>query len=161
MLNLDAVAWASGIPGPVGELHIGGDFTGLRPSDAIVHGTGHKHPARILADPGFDVLFTVFSEIPRHQQPDRACVAVNDRCGIAAGVGGIGPDNLLFVPRPAIINRAADAQIYLAGIATGILPSLGKGQHGALGGDGERGDAVGVIPGLATAKQWLAQSLNR
>ena len=110
------------------------------------------HGARALGGAGGDGALAVGAEVVGEEQPERAGGGVEDRAGIAAGVVGIVPDDLLRAPRATGVGGAFEEDVDIAGVATGGFAAFGKGEQVAVGRADDGRDAIGVIAVLAGDK---------
>ena len=105
----------------------------LRPVDAIVFAPGDKYLLVILAK----------------RQDNRSCSVVDDRAGVAAGAVAIGDDRQAGVPGPSAVVAAAQEDIDLVVVLSGVAARFAECQDGAPAGDCQRGDPVLAVPTLA------------
>ena len=112
--QLDSDARAGGIPSPFGPFGRIGYLYRFRPGCAIVVASAHPDAACVPARVFLDCPLAVVAAVPGHQQVDGAGPVVNDRAGIAAGIGVVVPDDVLFAPGFAIVLGAFEEQVYIA-----------------------------------------------
>jgi hypothetical protein len=73
-------------------------------------------------------FFMVIPPIPTAKQPDGACLAINDKARVAAGVVIIVPNNLRIALCLAVVCRTFEDEIDIAGIAQSCSYDLHKPQ---------------------------------
>src|SRR4051794_20792061 len=88
--------------------------------------------ARALARAGGDFLFVIGAEIVREEEPERAGGFVEHGAGIAAGVFGVVPHDLLRTPCATAVSRALQQQVDVAAVATGGFATLTEGEQRAV-----------------------------
>ncbi len=114
--QLDSDARAGGIPAPFGPFGRIGYLYRFRPGGAVVVASAHPDAACVPARVFLDCPLAVVAAVPGHQQVDGAGPVVNDGAGIAAGIGVVVPDDVLFAPGLAAILGAFEEQVYIAAV---------------------------------------------
>jgi hypothetical protein len=151
--ELDARAGAGGVPGPIRTFRGCRDLIGLGPRPALIGGVGDEYAARILAASLDDQPFTVFAEIPRHEQPNRIRHAIIHRAGITARVFAVAPHNLLGTPGFAVVFRASHEHVDAPRVALSAHAPFAKREDAAGAGGEEGGNTVGVVAALTADEE--------
>ena len=151
--QLDPVAGAGGVPGPLRRLHLRRDLPGLGPGATLVVGVGDPHRARrpALDDHALRAVGQVLAE----RQPHPAAGGVDHGTGVAAGHARLGDHHLERAPGAAAVSAAAQEQVDLSAVRPAVAAALAEGQDRAPGSHRQGGDAVGVAAALAADEELL------